>query len=684
MALGDAWIDVHANTDPFERDLKKNLDKDLKTAGDDASKIMDEIGQDWGDKLGQSTREEFVKHVPRLGEDFSKETEKVHVKVKWVYDYDKNGILKGFKATVSEAEKVISDSVTKVFNEAANSSSGFISKMFSSIGDTISQAAGAIAGVGGGSLQTVMIPLIGSLIQMIGALVVASEAFVAILATVPAIIMTIVQSAGVLFLVFHGMVKDVQAAFAAKNAKELNDAIKNLSPSAQEFVKSLLPLRDLFHQFENLAQEAFFKTFGDSLTRMVNSLTPLLRSDVSGLAHSFGLLFKTFIDFLGSPENKRFMDTVAKGTMEWLNGIGPILTQLLKGFANLGTAATPFLDKLGDLANGALQEFGSWLQKISSDPKTQKWFNDMIGVLQDFGDTIGAATDVVKEFFKDLNTANGKEMLTTLTTSLSTIGDFLKSQAGQESIRALVNVLNSTIEITTVVIIAIGYVAGAIQSFFTWLTATALPWIGKELEKFWNWLDEKTKKFREGIKNTQDALNNSLTAIGNYFSDLGKAASEKLGDIVTVAKGIPKKISDALGNIGEDLYNKGANAIKSFINGISGNIPSIGSVVSKVAKRVADFLGSSPAKEGPLSGDGWTKPRGQRLVRALRDGIDSGAAGIATTMTNATNLMVGGVNLNFYGGQPTQQDATQMGTAAASQLATQFAIRTTRLAIRTA
>jgi hypothetical protein len=82
-------------------------------------------------------------------------------------------------------------------------------------------------------------------------------------------------------------------------------------------------------------------------------------------------------------------------------------------------------------------------------------------------------------------------------------------------------------------------------------------------------------------------------------------------------------------------------------------LSAVGSAVGSIVSKVAGFFGLSPAKEGPLSGAGSMKIRGQHLVRDFADGI-TGQAGYAGTAAGlmARSVIPGAAMAGgAYGGQ---------------------------------
>lgn len=135
----------------------------------------------------------------------------------------------------------------------------------------------------------------------------------------------------------------------------------------------------------------------------------------------------------------------------------------------------------------------------------------------------------------------------------------------------------------------------------------------------------------EGIKVIVDKVR-------NFFNQLKAAADQGVGPLIKFVSEIPKKILDALGNIGSLLYQKGRDLVQGLIDGILNMIGKLKDAAKKLVDAVGRFLPGSPAKEGPLSGKGYVLKRGQRFV----DDFATGILGAAKIARSAINTMMSG------------------------------------------
>src|SRR5512134_1648088 len=65
--IGDAYIDVHANTDPFDREIGR----EIRNSARDAEDALDDAGRDMGSTMADSITDELGSH----GRDYGRAIE---------------------------------------------------------------------------------------------------------------------------------------------------------------------------------------------------------------------------------------------------------------------------------------------------------------------------------------------------------------------------------------------------------------------------------------------------------------------------------------------------------------------------------------------------------------------------------------------------------------------------------
>lgn len=144
-----------------------------------------------------------------------------------------------------------------------------------------------------------------------------------------------------------------------------------------------------------------------------------------------------------------------------------------------------------------------------------------------------------------------------------------------------------------------------------------------------------------GISAVKAAFNGISAIVGiikGAFDRAKSAVSTAIGAIVALVKGLPGKVTGALGNLGGLLFDAGKQLIQGFINGIEAMAGKVAGAAKKVLGGVANLVPHSPVEEGPLKvfNRGYT---GRELIRMFIGGIQAEQDNLARAMTGLASLV---------------------------------------------
>lgn len=656
--IGEAFIEVHADTKPFPRELERDLDR----AADAAESSLDRTGTQFGDKIAKSTSKELGRRGRDFGRSIENATRNVVIRVRSIFRFDRlrDSIRNRFRRDVGDT---ISEEVGRAIGRAGGPG-GPISKL----GQAFTDAIGAGFNVSGRSpLIALLLPALAALLGLILAAVQAVNALVAVLFIIPGLLASIALQAGVIVIAFQGMGEAIQGAFAAKNAKELNEAIKGLAPAAQSFVRELLPLRELFRSIQRNTQQNFFAELEGVITRLRRNLGPSLVSGFSNVAGAAGRFLRDFGNLLASPGFVRFFNQLIPATVRWMDKLSMGLfgrRGFVTGLIEMATAFMPFMERFGDIILRNLGHLSGLLFNLARNPATQEWLDNMAATLQLVFDLLFKVGEFLFVFMRELDRAGGANILTEIMEALDLIMFFLSSPVGQKAMEALVNTGIIGIQTFTGLLIAVLAILAALQAFGEFVVSDLGP----------------------GILRVFQAIGAAFVWLINTFIKWITTAISWILKWMNRIRGVPGEIRAAFANFGGILINAGRALIGGLINGVRQRIGELFSLIGSIAGRIGGFFGSSPAKEGPLSGRGWTMHRGQRMMEDLARGIEMEVPHLRQVTSEATSNIVFGANsiqMTINGPVPNQGEARRAGTTMGSAAASVIAARNTRLAVRT-
>jgi phage-related protein len=131
----------------------------------------------------------------------------------------------------------------------------------------------------------------------------------------------------------------------------------------------------------------------------------------------------------------------------------------------------------------------------------------------------------------------------------------------------------------------------------------------------------------------------------------------QVGNIKSKISGLKNSVIGYFRNASSWLYKSGQALVRGFISGIGSMVSRAVDKVKSLVSKVRDYLPFSPAKEGPLSGRGYTTYSGKALIEGFMQGIDKAAPGLQQTMSRALgNLPTASPQMSLAGAQAARQD----------------------------
>lgn len=188
---------------------------------------------------------------------------------------------------------------------------------------------------------------------------------------------------------------------AAGGVNQFAEALRKLSPSAQEFVKTIIANREAFLQFRKTVQEPFFQEFNRSLFRLIE-LLPDLGSLFAGTSRIVGRLSSGFVDLFLGAENFDRTQRIWKTNDQLIDSLGKTFLNLVDGLLLLLDAAEPVILAFGQWAE---QTSSGWVARLKGDfdgvrdslEESANRASRVFGILGKIGDIFGVIGDAVNE-----------------------------------------------------------------------------------------------------------------------------------------------------------------------------------------------------------------------------------------------------------------------------------------------
>ncbi|MDD2326385.1 MAG: hypothetical protein PHW63_10405, partial [Alphaproteobacteria bacterium] len=439
--VGTAYVVIRALT----RDVKKDIQKGFQDGLKDNKTLFARYGKEAGDEFSKNFAQRIANSVEKsldggtastgntgmsagraFGNSFAKEAESKTVDGHKATGAQKTRISAQDSSTAgrtfgssfaSESQRVLSQqnltgpqvntsqaqAKIRSLNAAGMSSSSM------SINADVSGAIGSIASLTRslGTLGKVsMVPVLTSALNGLtfSALgVVQSLGQVTnTIALLPGMIGGLLPVIGSAMLAFNGLGGAIGLALsdAPEDVEKLNEALKKLAPSAQNFVKEFAGLKEPFVEMKKNVQQEFFEPLEGSITRLAQNTLPMLNRSLTGVARETGGLLRSIMDSVGETNNVslfgKLFDNTAAGLETLQRGMQPTISSMLR----LMEASSRFLPRMGEGWYNIMTSFDNYMARVASDGTFERYVERGIEASKQWGRILGDVGVTIGNVFK--------------------------------------------------------------------------------------------------------------------------------------------------------------------------------------------------------------------------------------------------------------------------------------------
>jgi phage-related protein len=348
----------------------------------------------------------------------------------------------------------------------------------------------------------------------------------------------------------------------------LYDAFEAARPTVEKIV---LALQDLFTYVADVLGPAISKF----AQRIADDLGPVIESVGTFIRERAIPAFKKFADIFTEkvvPAGKKVADAIKK-IIEDVQPVVDFILQkviptLVDKLSPAFTAVSDAVTAIVDVVTSIVGAFASW---VSSSETATTVFQVIAGVLAAL-----AAAFILVNVAVGIWSVVGA-IATAVTTAFGAAVAF------------------ATSPLTLIIVAIIAVITVIVLLYKNWDKITAFlsnVWakIKDTAARIWGSIKQFFADLWTAIKTKlSEAWNGIKTALSNAWTRIVDAVKTKTSALVTFVKGIPKKLLNAIGNLGSKLFQKGKDLIQGLIDGIK-----------SMAGRILDaILGLLP---GPVRG----------------------------------------------------------------------------------
>lgn len=250
-------------------------------------------------------------------------------------------------------------------------------------------------------------------------------------------------AAGITTLVV-GMQGFFKALSSAGDAAAFEEALKNLTPSAQDAAKALAEFREPLSEIRKSVQERLFFNMADSF-RQLKDLLPVINDGLTGTAGGIRDMIKAWIEMATTQESQNDLRMIFLNVSDGLKAMKPVLANIgsaLKDFAVVGSS---FFVEWGAGLTDVTTKFKEWAAEARRTGEMREWIENALDKLRQMGRVL---SDIWNGFANISNAVrDGREFLDIVEEMTQAFREFTEQKDVQAAFRNIGKVLGQLVDV---------------------------------------------------------------------------------------------------------------------------------------------------------------------------------------------------------------------------------------------
>lgn len=225
-----------------------------------------------------------------------------------------------------------------------------------------------------------------------------------------------------------------------KDAEALEEALANLTPNAQQFVRSTATLKDEWQNVRETAQEALFEGIGPALQTLGEKQLPTLAAGLQRINAEIAAGAAATMATLSSTAAQEDFRTFLNNSANMFTGASRGVNALAQSWIDLATVGSQYLPSLGATIGTALETWTRNLHGKRLTGELQQNIEQGISALHSLGNATTTVGSTISGVWRAMNTA-GQPFIHHINEAAQATERWVNSAQGQET---LVNLFTST------------------------------------------------------------------------------------------------------------------------------------------------------------------------------------------------------------------------------------------------
>jgi phage-related protein len=424
--LAEAAVEIVADTERFPDDLKRGVDKGVKSATKDIDKAMRRSGESAGENLGEGVERGSSRRLKGARKTFDREGRRGGQAFG-------DGFESEFTRFGSRLRSRLNDLFTRggLFTSVAKSVTVLTSALasFTPVTPAIIGAAAALVAVS------------GAIVQASAAAIPAAVAFSS-LGLAMAAVKVGSQGLGDALKAQSKALEElaVEGKVSEATQKKLDAALKNLSPSARALVLQLGKLAPAWEKVRRVVQDNLFKGTATQIRLLASKFLPLLQVQLGGAAARLNAAFTSLSQFLRSGEQATRIGTIFSGLNRVLGILLGAIRPLTDAFLKIFEGSLPGAQRIATAITALAVRFDQFISRVTASGQFQSFLDTAIDLAGTLLRLFGNIGKVLLTIFQ-AGSAQGGGLLKLLADLTGQLNTFLNSAAGQSALASFFSLI---------------------------------------------------------------------------------------------------------------------------------------------------------------------------------------------------------------------------------------------------
>jgi hypothetical protein len=271
--------------------------------------------------------------------------------------------------------------------------------------------------------------------HLIGAIGGAVNVVGGLLATLPALAAAAAFGIGALVVGLHGF---GSALSASGDPAKFEEALKKLTPAAQESARALAEFRQPLSDIRKAVQEALFKGMADSFLDL-KGLLPPIKAGLVGSAAGIREMTKAWIAMATSQRSIEDTGTIGRNVSKMFDQMRPAAANFGQAMRDITVVGSTFLPRLGTAVSEITGKFAAWAEKARETGRLDQIIQNAIDKVKQLGRIVADVTVGFRNIFQSMS--GGKDFLDILERITQNFREWSAAKDTQATLARLADVM---------------------------------------------------------------------------------------------------------------------------------------------------------------------------------------------------------------------------------------------------